>query len=158
MLGAVQVLVELDDGIRLGYSGDFQWPIDDVIQVDALVVDSTYGTPSNVREFSQADCEERFIALVRRQLTLGPVILKAHRGTLQRALQVLNGTIECTLIGSNRLQREVQIYQDFGYTIDPIITYGSQEAIEASRTTDISEYIAPGTKHHLMSHLVPGLL
>ena len=51
MLGAVQVIAELQNGMRLGYSGDFQWPLDDVIQVDALVLDSTYGAPSNVREF-----------------------------------------------------------------------------------------------------------
>ena len=61
MLGAVQVLVELEDGTRVGYSGDFQWPIEDVIQVDALVVDSTYGKPANVRKFTQGECEERLI-------------------------------------------------------------------------------------------------
>ena len=134
MLGAVQVLVELDDGTRIGYSGDFQWPIDDVIQVDALVVDSTCGNPSNIREFPQGECEERLAALVHRQLALGPVIVKAHRGTLQRALQILNETIDCPLIGSERFRREVQVYRDFGYTIGPIIPAGSEEADEAQKT------------------------
>src|SRR5262249_38014180 len=45
MLGSVQVAVELADNRRLGYSGDFRWPLEDVIEVDALVVDSTYGSP-----------------------------------------------------------------------------------------------------------------
>ena len=130
MLGAVQVLVELEGGTRVGYSGDFQWPIENVIQVDALVVDSTYGSPSNVREFTQGECEERLVALIRRQLTLGPVIVQAHRGTLQRALQVLTSNIECPFIGSDRLRREVQVYQDFGYAIAPIIAAGSEEALE----------------------------
>ena len=130
MLGAVQVLVELEGGTRVGYSGDFQWPIDNVIQVDALVVDSTYGSPSNIREFTQGECEERLVALIRRQLTLGPVIVQAHRGTLQRALQVLTSNIECPFIGSDRLRREVQVYQDFGYAIAPIIAAGSEEALE----------------------------
>src|SRR5688572_24684742 len=44
MLGAVQVALEMPDGRRIGYSGDFHWPVDDVIQVDELVVDSTYGS------------------------------------------------------------------------------------------------------------------
>ena len=130
MLGAVQVLVELEDGTRVGYSGDFQWPIDQVIQVDALVVDSTYGNPANVRTFTQGECEERLVELVRRQLSLGPISIQAHRGTLQRALQVLNGTIECPLIGSDRLRREVQVYRDCGYTIAPIISAGSEQAYE----------------------------
>src|SRR5450759_974389 len=31
MLGSVQVEVESEDGCRVGYSGDFQWPLDHVI-------------------------------------------------------------------------------------------------------------------------------
>ena len=131
MLGAVQVLVELEDGMRVGYSGDFSWPLENVIQTDGLVVDSTYGNPESVREFTQGECEERFISLVRRQLALGPLILKAHRGTLHRGLQVLNGTIECPLIGSERLCQEVQVYRDFGYTIGKVFPTGSEEATQA---------------------------
>ena len=33
----MQVVVELPDGQRLGYSGDFHWPIDDVIRVDRFI-------------------------------------------------------------------------------------------------------------------------
>src|SRR6516225_1860497 len=51
MLGAVQVALETPDGRRLGYSGDFHWPIDDVIEVDELVVDSTYGSEDSVRVY-----------------------------------------------------------------------------------------------------------
>src|SRR5256885_1448067 len=52
MLGSVQVAVCLRSGMRVGYSGDFQWPLDDVLQVDALVLDSTYGGPECIREYS----------------------------------------------------------------------------------------------------------
>ena len=52
MLGAVQVVVETPEQMRLGYSGDFRWPLSRVIEVDALVVDSTYGSPKSVREFT----------------------------------------------------------------------------------------------------------
>ena len=128
MLGAVQVIAELENGMRLGYSGDFQWPLDDIIQVDALVLDSTYGSPGSVREFSQGECEERFAQLVRRLLPSGPVHVKAHRGTLQRALQIINDEIGCPVIGSRRLSREVAVYRDFGYTIQPLIVHPSDEA------------------------------
>ena len=130
MLGAVQVLAELESGVRLGYSGDFQWPLDHAIQVDALVLDSTYGAPNNVREFSQGQCEEQFVGLVRRLITSGPVYVKAHRGTLQRALQIINDEIGCPVIGSQRLSREVDVYRDFGYTIQPLVVHPSAEASE----------------------------
>ena len=50
MLGACQVALELPNGRRVGYSGDFGWPLDEVIQVDELVVDSTYGSPDSIRQ------------------------------------------------------------------------------------------------------------
>src|SRR5450759_3536193 len=53
MLGSVQVQVELADGRRVGYSGDFQWPLDDVIRVDELILDSTYGSAESLRHYSQ---------------------------------------------------------------------------------------------------------
>ena len=128
MLGAVQVLTRLESGLRLGYSGDFQWPLDNIIQVDALVLDSTYGAPSNVREFSQGQCEEQFAQLVRRLMASGPVYVKAHRGTLQRALQIINDEIGCPVIGSQRLAREVDVYREYGYTIPSLVVHPSTEA------------------------------
>ena len=100
MLGAAQVLVETGDGMRLGYSGDFHWPLDRVIQVDALVLDATYGTPESVREYAQEEVETRLVELVRLRLRQGPVHIKAHRGTIQRALQVLASELEAPIIGS----------------------------------------------------------
>ena len=128
MLGAVQVVAELEGGMRVGYSGDFQWPLDQVIEVDALVLDSTYGAPRNVREFSQGHCEEVFAQLVHRLIARGPVHIKAHRGTLHRALQIINDDIGCPVIGSQRLSREVSVYTEFGYTIQPLIVHPSDEA------------------------------
>ena len=128
MLGAVQVVAQLQDGMRLGYSGDFQWPLDHAIQVDALVLDSTYGLPNNVREFSQGQCEEQFVELVRRLIASGPVHIKAHRGTLQRAIQIISDEIGCPVVGSHRLSREVAVYRKFGYTIEPLFVHPSVEA------------------------------
>ena len=133
MLGAVQVQTELECGMRLGYSGDFQWPLDDVIQVDGLVVDSTYGTPNNIRKFSQGACEEQFVGLLHRLLARGPVIIKAHRGTLQRALQIISDEIDCPIIASGRLSKEVNVYREFGYTISPMIDNLSAEARDLLR-------------------------
>lgn len=64
MLGAVQVAVTTQAGDRLGYSGDFSWPLEDVIKVESLVVDSTYGSPDAVRHYSQEDANDFFRELV----------------------------------------------------------------------------------------------
>src|SRR5262249_38798560 len=96
MFGAVQVLVEAPNGMRLGYSGDFHWPLEseDVVQCDALVVDSTYGSPRSVREYSQEQAETCFLELVYAKLKIGSIHVHAHRGTIQRALQLIGGNVE----------------------------------------------------------------
>lgn len=130
MLGSVQVAVDLENGARVGYSGDFQWPLDPVIKVDALVVDSTYGSPDSIRRYSQGQCEAQFLELVLRQLARGPVHIIAHRGTLQRALQALSGEVDCSILGSSRLCAELEIYRKFGYAIGLVLTCESEEAKE----------------------------
>ena len=88
MLGAVQVLVVIPDQMRLGYSGDFRWPLSQVIEVDALVVDSTYGSPESVREFTQGECEERLTSLVHRGVNLRASLFEGpprHHRTSVRA-------------------------------------------------------------------------
>ncbi len=134
MLGSAQVSVCLPSGARLGYSGDFQWPIDTVIQVDALVVDSTYGSPDSVRKYSQDEAERRLLDLTVSRLRFGPIHLLAHRGTLQRALQLLTGSVNCPILGSPRLCKEVEVFGAFGYAIGPILRIGSSEAKEAIGT------------------------
>ena len=82
MLGAVQVALETPYGHRVGYSGDFHWPAQDVIQVDELVIDSTYGNEASIREYSQEQAETSFLQLVYEKLGRGSVHVKAHRGTV----------------------------------------------------------------------------
>lgn len=127
MLGSAQVLVEMNSGTRLGYSGDFQWPMDDPIQVDFLVVDSTYGSPNSVREYSLDEVEESLLALVRRRLAFGPVHIKAFRGTVLRALEVLSREIECPVLASSRLIRDSEVYRQFGYTTCDLIDVRSAD-------------------------------
>jgi hypothetical protein len=128
MLGSVQVQVEYGSGIRLGYSGDFQWPLTEVITVDGLVVDSTYGAPNLVREFSRQDADFAFLDLTLRLLKRGPVHVKAHRGTLQRALEALAGQINCPIIAGRALLKEAEVYKKYGYHIDPLTPRGSEDA------------------------------
>jgi putative mRNA 3-end processing factor len=136
MLGSAQVAVELEDGTRLGYSGDFQWPIDPVIRVDGLVVDSTYGSPDTRKTFTQSDVEDRFRDLIKSRLKLGPVLVKAYRGTAQRALQILSGSVECAVVGSPKLCKSIPIYQEFGYAVGPVLDCESDEGKAALTSGD----------------------
>jgi len=134
MLGAVQVSLETPDGRRLGYSGDFHWPISDVMQVDELVVDSTYGSEQSIRAYSQEEAEMRFLELVFAKLKIGSVHIKAHRGTVQRALQILSGNIDVPVLASDRLCREVRVYQSFGCAVGELTLTTCPAGQQALRT------------------------
>ena len=136
MLGGVQVRLETPDGRRLGYSSDFHWPVDDVIQVDELVVDSTYGSEASIREYSQEQAETSFLQLVYEKLGSGPVHIKAHRGTVQRALQIMSGNVRAPILASERLCREVGVYQQFGCAVGNLTLASSpagQDALKGKR-------------------------
>ena len=144
MLGAVQVVVETPEQMRLGYSGDFRWPLSRVIEVDALVVDSTYGSPKSVREFTQGECEERLASLVSRALVSGPVYLRAHRGTIERALELVSTEVDCPIVASARLCRTAEVYRQHGYTIDRLVEAESPEGIELSREPRVIQIYTTG--------------
>jgi putative mRNA 3-end processing factor len=125
MLGAVQTVVETAGGIRLGYSGDFQWPLAAVLSVEALVIDSTYGSPARRREYSQEEANERLVELVRKRYKHGPIHIHAHRGTLQRGVQLLGSIDGLVMVASDRLCRELQVYRNHGFAIDDVVPEGS---------------------------------
>lgn len=121
MLGAVQVAVTTNMGDRLGYSGDFSWPLADVIEVDSLVVDSTYGSPDSVREYSQEEANLFFREKVTEKIKGGPVIVKASRGTLHRAFELLDGLVHCPIIASRKKIGEAHVFAKYGYCICPLL-------------------------------------
>lgn len=131
MLGSVQVCVTLGDGRRIGYSGDFQWPIEEPMEVEALVVDSTYGSPESCRQYSQGEAEARLLELVLAKIRNGPVHVKAFRGTLQRGLQVLCGSVDVPFVGTDRFCKEVGVYRQYGFAIGPVLSIGSAEGKQA---------------------------
>lgn len=146
MLGCVQVAVRLADGTRVGYSGDFQWPLDAVIEVDALVVDSTYGSPGSIRRYSQEEAGHRFVELVRTKLTYEHVIVKAYRGTLHRALELLDQTMTCPMLGTTRLCKEAQVYRNFGYSIPELVSMDTDEGREIMKGDRYIRFVGTGDR------------
>lgn len=149
MIGSIQVAVESSDGTRLGYSGDFQWPLGQVIKVDQLVLDSTYGAPESIRQYSQEEAEEKLLAIAVDKIMSGPLHIKAHRGTLHRGMQVLSELERWPCLASPRLCREAQVYRDFGYPIRPLLSSKSPEGCAAVREGRYIRFYGMGDKFPL---------
>jgi hypothetical protein len=134
MLGAGQVEVTLSSGQKLGYSGDFCWPLDDVIQVDELVVDATYGNPDSERNYSQEDAQEAFASLVRDRLRLGPVHLMADGGIAERGMHVVclaEIALGIPIIVGKKLEWSIQVHGEYGLEMPPVIVEGTPDALDA---------------------------
>lgn len=134
--GSAQVVVTHPDGYRTGYSGDFAWPLKDVIKVDELVLDATYGSPDSIRKYSQREAEDRFVEEVLGRLKSGAVVVYAHRGTLQRAIALLDGVTQMPLLGSPIQCGESAVYARHGHNqanLADATTAEGEEAIQSGR-------------------------
>ena len=129
ILGGVQVCVQLPDGRRVGYSSDFDWPLDATIQVDALVVDSTAGHPNKILTYTQGDAEAALLTLSEAAIKEGPVdICGSQRGIVQRAMNVLSPMFpDTTFLCSGVLEKENRVYRDFGYSLKATTDVSSSE-------------------------------
>lgn len=136
MLGAVQAKVITPDGWRLGYSSDFKWPLESTIEVDALVIDSTYGSPDRRRYYSQSEVNEQFLELVSSKVRRGPVIIYGFRGTLERALTLLEGDVNAPIVASRRMAKELSVYRKHGRPTGEFVEIdsdGGRQAIADNR-------------------------
>lgn len=138
ILGAAQAKVTTPDKVIIGYSGDFGWPIEDIIEVDVLVVDATYGTPSQrSRTYTQEEAQLEFTNLARSLLQRGALHICASLGPMQRALYALeteeiSGDIR--IIASKHVKRIVEIHKEHGLPMPNITCDGTLEAQEAIRS------------------------
>ena len=115
MLGSAQVLVRNREGRRYLYTSDFYVPQTPVIETDVLVVDSTYGSPDNVRKYTREQALKGLIELVRKGLAQGPVRISAHFGKLQESINSLAeaGIKVPFLIDTVEDLRGVRVYQKY---------------------------------------------
>jgi putative mRNA 3-end processing factor len=134
MLGSVQVRVTCEDGYRVGYSSDFFWPIDDPIEVDELVVDSTYGDPLGTRRYDQAHVDEKLIDVVASNLRGGhPTALLGFNGRLQTALHLVADFAQTPILCSPKAYPLVDVYRRHGFHLPHVIASNSPEGISLVR-------------------------
>jgi len=147
LLGAAQVKVTLKDGRSIGYSSDFYWPLDQVMKVDALVVDATYGNPSECCKCTQEKAQEALADLVQKKLRYGPVHIMANTGPAERALSVLrmsDVTGKVPIIGNKRMCWYSGVYREFKHPMPDIISDESKDALHVMRK---GQYIRLWTLH-----------
>lgn len=131
MLGCVQVQVTCSDGYRVGYSSDFFWPVDNAIQVDELIVDSTYGDPKRVRQYDQSTVDARLVSIVTESLATGALTaVIGHNGRLQYALHVLGNTTKRPIICSPKAYPLVDVYKHGGYAMPDVLRSDTGDGLE----------------------------
>ena len=133
-LGAVQVAVKLASGKWGGYSGDFSYPVDNVIRVDELVVDATYGDPRTNRTYSQLEAEEALAAQVQLALREGPVQFYAQGGVAERALAVLHEVIDdVPVVAGKRICHAAEVYRMASYPLPHVHRVDTDEGLSIIR-------------------------
>ncbi len=135
VFGAAQVLVELEDGFRIAYTGDFKFPGTPVLMdLDVLVLESTYGRPDWVRPFKDY-VEMLFTDLVLEALSRGPVHVYAYHGKLQEAMEILRSNgVDAPFIAPGRIYRLTKIAEKHGLSVGEVLEDGTREAEEVKRS------------------------
>ena len=120
MLGATQVIVQLSTGEKVGYSGDFSWPLAKTEALDALVIDSTNGCPGKTRLYDETDADAAFIDRVNEYYSSGHIHILANRGTLHRAVQLLADQKPMNILATSNRLDELSVYSKYGYALPDV--------------------------------------
>ncbi|NON63499.1 MBL fold metallo-hydrolase, partial [Acidianus sp. RZ1] len=132
VFGSSQVVVSNKEGEKIGYTGDFKNPGHGtpILDVDILVIDSTYGSPMFRRNFKN-DIEMLFADHVNDSLTRGPVKIFAYHGKIQEAMRVLRKYgVVAPFIVDDKIRKVTEIAKKYGYIKDDIFTSESEEGKE----------------------------
>jgi len=136
MLGAVQVKVEYPDGLVVGYSGDFNWPLQEVVRVDYLVIDATYGAPDSGRRYTGEMACEALVELVRDGLRSGPVHILADTGVAEYGLRELEGADvlrDVRVIGSKHHAWTAEVHREYRWSVPRVVDSASEEGLAIAR-------------------------
>ncbi|MBS7246939.1 MAG: hypothetical protein QXN15_01885 [Candidatus Jordarchaeales archaeon] len=118
ILGTAQVLVEREDGVRCLYSSDFRIHSAPIVKCDVLVLDSTYGSPDNVRP-KMEEVHSAFCTIVEDALARGePVHVFGFIGKVQEAMALLRRKkVDAPFVVSPRMYRVSKIYEKYGFCL-----------------------------------------
>lgn len=145
ILGSAQVLVENQDGVRILYTGDFDFPNTRPVEADILVVDATFGDPSQVAKHSRPEIIDRLVSLVTKELVTSSVCILAHRGKLQQVMNILTEAgIRIPFLCEQDIFEMCVTYQNCGIKIGNVLSLKDNAAQEC----------ISGGKRHITLHLL----
>jgi len=128
ILGAAQVLVEDNAGMRILYTSDFKLPETLIVESDILVIEATYGNPSRTRPFTKT-VRSILVSLVEQGLKKGPVYLFGYHGKLQEVMQILHRAgIKAPFLVPEKVFRVSKICEKHGMTLGRYMLSRGEEA------------------------------
>jgi len=145
ILGSAQVLVENQEGVRIVYTGDFDFPNTNPITADILVLDATFGDPAQITKCSKDEIIDRLVYLVKKELETSSVCILAHRGKLQEVMSILNETsITIPFLCAPDIFEMSMVYQNCGTNVGNVLSLEDNAA---------QEIIQKGERH-IIFHLL----
>lgn len=134
ILGSSQVLVEDQDGVRIVCTGDFDFPTTNPIEADVLVLDATFGDPTQVAKHSRDEIIECLVSTVKKELETSSVCILSHRGKLQQVMNILNDTgLTIPFLCEHDIFEMCETYQNCGVNMGSVLSLkdnAAQEVIE----------------------------
>jgi Cft2 family RNA processing exonuclease len=145
ILGAVQVLVENGEGARIAYSGQFYFPTTKPIKSDVLVLDATYGDPSQTTRCSREEVIDWLVTLVRKELERASLCIMGYRGKLQEVMGILTKAgIRVPFLCEPIEYRICRVYQESGVDLGQVISLGD----------DAAKRVISSRECHILFHLL----
>lgn len=135
ILGSIQVLYTLENGVSVVYTGDFKDPGGgtEIPESDVVITEATYGSPDYVRPYKDM-VEELLADFVIELLSRGPLVIKAYYGKQQEVMEILRSHgVEAPFIANSRVYRISKIAEKYGLKIGDILLEGTREAEEVVR-------------------------
>jgi len=130
ILGAAQVLVEDEVGSRIVYTGDFRMSDTPVLEADVLVLEATYGSPSQVRPFQKV-VGHALVSLVESAVKIGPVYIFGYHGKLQEVMQILHANhVKAPFIVPEKIFQISKVCERHGMRLGKVLSTIGDEAKE----------------------------
>jgi putative mRNA 3-end processing factor len=130
ILGAAQVLVEDEEGVRLVYTGDFRIDGTPVLEADVLVMEATYGVSACKRSFSE-DVKSLLVSLVEVGLKDGRVYVFGYHGKLQEVMQILyEAGVRVPFVVPERVFHVSKVYEQHGVRLGRLTFLRDEKDIE----------------------------
>ena len=133
--GAAETVVELSNGYRIGYTGDFKLPGTDILyELDVLVIDATYGAEEWVRPW-QDEIDILLADVVQEGLMHGPVYIYGYYGKIEEIMLLLRRYgVDAPFLVNQRIGRSVAVLERHGYRVGEVVVDGTREALEVRRS------------------------